>query len=293
MKRRFLVLLIVILIVISCKEKTMDIAKIESFKDSNIENSKPYKSRNDTIIEFTFRGDYTSKVEIRFPKDSIKANLLLLHGWNLPASDWYEKTDICSLALDNGYCIILPDLSLCNYPLEIYPETIDKYRKYPDLPWIMDTLIGELQDSFSILKPNQTNFVAGISTGGRGATLLAFYMPEIFDACASISGDFDITKMKNEFLYRAWFGKYEDFPERWKNECFAYRTKEYSVPTYIAHGKIDSISPCEQSISLFDSLKINRPELSIKANFPDSANHNYQFWSSESNNIMVFFQNFI
>ncbi|MEA1874040.1 MAG: prolyl oligopeptidase family serine peptidase [Bacteroidota bacterium] len=247
----------------------------------------------DTLIELTNSRGFLTKVAVKLPDTEIKSCILLLHGWNLPANQWCDSTSFCKKALAQGFALVIPELELCNYPMKIYPECLSKYRKYPDLPWIMDTLIPEISNKTGLLQAEYPNFVAGISTGGRGATLLAYYMSELFSACASLSGDFDITAMSDEFLYQAWFGEYKQFSERWEFECFAYDVVNFRVPIFIAHGKADMVSPWQQSKAIADSLKIHHPELPIRTHFPDSAAHNYDFWNKQTEGVLEFFQAFL
>ena len=258
----------------------------------SVTDAYPLSILHDTVFELRNARNFTTTVAIKLPTTDAEACILLLHGWNLPANQWCDSTDFCAKALAQGYALVIPDLELCNYPMEIYPECLERYRKYPDLPWIMDTLIPEISEKTGLLQPGFRNFVAGISTGGRGATLLAYYQPELFTACATLSGDFDITVMPNEFLYEAWFGAYDEFSGRWKSECFAYDAANYRVPIYIAHGKADAVSPQQQSSAMYDSLKKHHPELLVRVNFPDSAAHNYGFWAGETDAMLEFFGEF-
>lgn len=246
---------------------------------------------NDTTLTLKYDCCFYVTTEIFYPPDSqqIKGSIFMLHGWNLPALEWCEKTDFCSKALDKGYVLIIPNYSKSNYALEIYPETRPDYIKYPTLTWIMEIHIPYLQEVMDLLLVGQNTHVAGISTGARGATLLGYYMPQIFKSVASLSGDFDITSMQNEYLYYAFFGQYKNFPERWKKECFAYDVKNYKLPTYIGHGKADKVSPVEQSMAMYDSIVKNHPDLKVIGNFPENAQHNYDYWKSETDNILKFF----
>jgi len=275
---------LVMIMCVSCKNKTN---KIPIEKEQN--HSYESIEHNDRLLSFSFRDTANYGMKIIFPDDSAKACILMLHGWNLPADEWCEETNFCDEALARGYILIIPDWQKCNYPLSVYPETMPEYRRYPDLQWIMDTIINDLQGKQRLLLKDHNNFVAGISTGGRGAGLLAFYRPEIFTGMASLSGDFDITSMQDEFLYQAWFGLYEKFPLRWKQECFAYNCSEYKVPSYVAHGKADKVSPVGQSMAMYDSLTKHHPGLGHKAHFPDSAGHDYEFWGSETEAVLDFF----
>ncbi len=155
---------------------------------------------------------------------------------------------------------------------------------------MLETHIPSLQETFGILLPNQNNNVAGISTGGRGATLMAYYKPDVFKNCASLSGDFDITMMQDEFLYKAFMGNYTNYTDRWKEECFAYDCENYLVPTYIGHGQVDNVSPVIQSTMMYDSIKAHHPELKLIGNFPEFSSHNYDYWESETDAVLDFFE---
>lgn len=246
---------------------------------------------NDTILAQKYDCCFIVSTIIRYPEKDIKikGTILMLHGWNLPAIEWCEKTTFCEKALKQGYVLIIPDYNKSNYALEIYPQTRADYQKYPTLTWILETQIPIIQETLGLLKPGQNNLVAGISTGARGATLLAYYRCELFNGAASLSGDFDITAMQDEFLYYAFFGQYQDFPDRWKKECFAYDCQNYLVPLYIGHGVADKVSPVNQSKAMYDSIKKYQPKLKLIGNFPQVAGHNYDYWESETDNVLEFF----
>lgn len=246
----------------------------------------------DTIITYKYDCCFAVTTQIKYPNPETKiiGCILMLHGWNLPADEWCAKTSFCEKALKQGYVLVIPDYKKSNYTLEKYSQTIADYQKYPTLTWIMKTQIPDLQELMGLLKPGQNNLVAGISTGARGATLLAYYMPDIFKGAASLSGDFDITAMQDEYLYYSFLGQYSDFPDRWQKECFAYDCKNYTVPTYIGHGKADKVSPYTQSKAMYDSIKKYHPEIKLIGNFPEYYGHNYDFWESETDAILDFFK---
>lgn len=276
--------------VFACNSKEKEKFKEKQETSKNQEFVK-ITHKNDTILSYKYDCCFIVSTKIIYPqKDSvIKGAILLLHGWNLPADEWCEKTSLCEKALNQNYVLIIPDYSKSNYTLEIYPQTIANYKKFPTLTWIMETQIPMIQKSMELLLPGQNTYVAGISTGGRGATLLAYYKPEIFKAVASLSGDFDITKMTDEYLYYSFLGHYKDFPERWEKECFAYDCKNFKTPIYIAHGEADRVSPVEQSKAMYDSIKLHQKNLKIKVHFPKVAGHNYDYWEYETDNILEFF----
>lgn len=293
MKNAKLISFILILILFaftSCKNSSQQV--IDEEKEIVVEDTIPEIVRmRDTITFHKYDCCFVVTTEIKYPNEDkeIVGSILLLHGWNLPADEWCQKTSFCQKALEKGYVLIIPDYKKSNYCLEMYPQTIADYQKYPTITWMMETQIANLQETFGLLLPGQNNNVAGISTGGRGATLFAYYMPEIFKNATSLSGDFDITKMTDEYLYYSFLGHYADFPQRWEQECFAYDCRNYIVPTYIGHGKADNVSPVEQSIMMFDSIKTHHPNLKLIGHFPDYAAHNYDYWESETDAVLDFF----
>lgn len=289
MKLKVYILLILFIILFSCVNSNSN-NKIQN-QNLLVETTK-ISHANDTVISIKYDCCFIVSTSIKYPPEniSIKGNILLLHGWNLPAQEWCEKTSFCEKALQNGYVLIIPDYGKSNYILEIYPQTNPNYIKYPTLTWILEEHIPIFQNELGILLPGQNNFVAGISTGARGASLLAYYKPEIFKAIASLSGDFNICTMPEEYLYYSFLGHYSDFPERWKKECFAYDCKNFKPAIYIAHGEADKTSPAEQSKMMYDSLKNQVPKLNIKANFKLVAGHNYEYWESETDNVLKFFE---
>lgn len=281
--------------VLSCNQSTKQSNDndITSKTDSIHADTIPKIIRgNDTIISSKYDCCFVITTMIKYPdsEQEIKGTILLLHGWNLPASEWCEKTTFCKKALAKGYVLIIPDYKKSNYTLEIYPQTNADYQKYPSIKWMINSQYPDLQKQFGLLLPGQNNLVAGISTGGRGATLLAYYMPEVFTGAASLSGDFDITSMQDEYLYYAFLGQYKDFPKRWEIECFAYDCKNYTVPTYIGHGKMDNVSPYTQSKAMYDSIIKYHPDLKLIGNFPEYDSHNYTYWESETDNVLNFFE---
>lgn len=286
-----IIISIFLTIFFSCKNKT---TIEENKKDivESVDTISKISRMNDTTIFHKYDCCFVVTTMIKYPdpETEIIGTILLLHGWNLPADEWCKKTTFCDKALSKGYVLVIPHYNKSNYCLEMYPQTSADYQKYPTITWMLDTQIPSIQEAFGLLLPGQNNNVAGISTGGRGATLMAYYKPDIFRNAASLSGDFDITKMQDEYLYYSFIGHYTDFPDRWKKECFAYDCKNYTVPTYIGHGKVDHVSPVIQSIMMYDSIKAHHPALKLKGNFPEFADHNYDYWESETNAVLDFFE---
>jgi hypothetical protein len=246
--------------------------------------------KNDTIFSLSFRNVFTVKVILKYPKKSNGKNILMLHGYNLPPLQWCEKTTFCQQALDSGYTLIIPDFLKTTYQYKFYKETIAKYKIYPTRGWMLDTLIPHIQKNFHLLLPDTTSFVAGISTGGRGAVLLGADRPAIFRALASLSGDFDQTKMAGEPIYTGYYGPYNKFKDRWTNEDNPMQMIDaWSVPCFLAHGIIDKVSPSTQTIMFSKTLNNRKSKVKQQTFFPSDNGHDYIFWSKCTNPMLSFF----
>jgi predicted peptidase len=132
--------------------------------------------------------------------------------------------------------------------------------------------------------------VAGISTGARGAVLLGANCPQIFAAIASLSGDFDQTKMAGEPIYTGYYGAYEKNKERWTNTDNPMRMiNTWTVPCFLAHGMRDKISPASQTVMFHNELKKIKPSVKQQTFFPSTNGHDYIFWSLCTNPVLKFF----
>jgi len=229
------------------------------------------------------------KVYIEITSKQNRGTFLLLHGWNLPATDWCNKTSLCEKILNKGFNIVMPDLGKSVYQKNNFPETRFDWRIYPTRQWISDTLIPFLQKKYSLLLKNEKNYLVGLSTGARGVALLLLDFPDLFKGAAALSGDYAQEKMPTDNLMTGYYGTFQKFNERWLNtDNPVMRIKKFKTPIYLGHGKLDKIVPPEQTKMFYDSLKKYHPNLKIKLSMPD-AQHDYQYWGSEIDNILVFF----
>ena len=256
-------------------------------KDKIIKQSAIVK---DTIFEIKYMGQ-SYKTIIQVPKQTrIKGNLIALHGWNLPATDWCSKTSLCDKALKLGYIIIFPDLCKSIYTEKIYQGTRQDWKIYPTRKWFEDTLIKFIQINFKLLLPDQNNYILGLSTGARGVALLCLDNINLFKKAAALSGDYDQTKLKEDKLYNGFYGSYTKHREIWiGSENIVCRSKEFNTAIYLGHGKKDKVVPYSQTVNFYDSLKKYHPNLQINLHIDEKAEHNYKFWDSEVDNVLMFF----
>jgi dienelactone hydrolase len=280
-----------IIILITCTTAMLSCSNRPE-KDAEPEDETPEKTtctsllpEKDTLIELD---GIETIIKIVAPKDK-KGTFLLLHGWNLPASDWCSQTSLCDSALSAGYCVVLPNLGKSNYQLRTYPETRSDYASTPGLLWLTDTLIPHLQ-SMCLLVQGERNFIVGLSTGGRGVVLVCEQLPGLFTGAAALSGDYEQSQMQHDKVHIGFWGSYEIFPERWTtDENPVHRIKEMKTPIYIGHGRNDKVTNFIQSQMLSDSLKKHHPTLKTQLHLSE-AGHDYEYWGSEVANIMKFFR---
>ena len=272
-------------------ENHTESATLRDLADLTTPAVKPIITK-DTVVFYNFLNN-PIEVIIKFPKDTtFKGTIIALPGWNYPNSDWCKKTELCEKALSEGYALILPEMGKSIYCDSIFPETRKDWLKYPTRSWIKEIMIPSIQDNFQLLETSQDNFVMGLSTGARGAVLLAMDLPEVFNACGALSGDFDQTRYTKDKLYNGYYGPYLEFTDRWTlQDNTVTSINKLTVPVYLAHGDLDKIVPIAYSKQLFLALQESGNEASI-LNINPNAGHDYEFWNSEVNAVLKFFEKF-
>ncbi len=247
---------------------------------------------HDTTVFINFQ-DNLIEIILKFPqKTEYKGTIVALPGWNFPNSGWCDSTQLCEKALAQGYAIILPEMGKSIYCDSVFPETRKDWLKYPTRSWMKTTMIPNIQEEFKLLLPEQNNFVMGLSTGARGAVLLALDLPSIFKACGALSGDFDQTRYTKDKLYNGFYGSFSKFTDRWlENDNAVTSIHQLTVPVYLGHGEKDRIVPIAYSQQLFDELqKTGNSNSEFKIN--SNAGHTYSFWNSEVDAVLEFFEGF-
>ncbi len=230
-------------------------------------------------------------VDIFIPEKKSISTILVLNGWNFPRDDWQKKTSILKQADENSYTLIFPEMGKTIYESEFFIETKTKYFIEPGGKWCKEKLIPSLNQIGFLIEGNM-NFVMGLSTGGRGAVILALNSPKIFKKVASISGDFDQSILPNDKLMINIYGKMDEFPNRWKEiDNPFHSSKNWNLPIYLGHGKKDKIVPFSQSENFHKELKKLHPNLKIIFHESENDGHDYKYWESEVKPIFDFFKN--
>jgi esterase/lipase len=267
---------------LSCKNEKQQTIRVQETK--NI-----YPFGLDSFLSIKV-GNHALDIAPATKASEYKGNIVILQGYNFPKTDCCEKIpELCSLARVQGYCLIMPEMGKSVYSSSFFPETRSDLKKYPQRTWFTDTLIIYLNQNYNLLTREQNNYILGISTGGRGAALIALDNSDIFSAVASLSGDFDQTKMPKDQIMISYYGNYENNEKRWQEvDNVLYRIKDWKLPIYLGHGAKDPVVPVQQSDIFYKALIQNIDSSIVVYNRPEMS-HDYQYWKTESQAVLKFF----
>jgi esterase/lipase superfamily enzyme len=259
----------------------------EEIKNASTNAAASYAIMNG-ISEDTICGVAVSMVQEFSDSSNTAATLLVLPGWDFERHRWLNETSLMEEAKKRRYRLILPEMKRSIYATHYYRETSAEARKEKTGKWLTDTFIPAIQKKFNVLMPSGRNFVLGLSTGGRGAVYCLWKLPYVFMAAASLSGDFDQTRMPNDYLMNSVYGNYEKNKNRWMKEDNLFNAAdEIKQPLYLAHGDADKVVPFNQSTTFFTRVKMANKK--VKMHLVNGAGHDFKFWGSEVAAVMDFF----
>lgn len=235
-------------------------------------------------------------VDIAPPDSGVayRGNLIILQGYNFPKHDWCQKApELCRRARAEGYLLIMPEMGRSTYSSAFFAETRNDMRKYPLRTWLVDSVFSYLESKCNILLPQQNNYIIGLSTGARGAALVALDRPELFAAIAALSGDYDQTKIPEDQIMNIYYGAYQKHKERWQEvDNILWQIKNWNTPIYLGHGQMDKVSPPAQTRLFYDSLLLHFDNAKVLLNEPKTMAHDYKYWGSETEAVLQFFKKF-
>ena len=283
-KRNHLFILIIILTtIISCQRK----------EKINFEKLTPRKSflyvdhRNDTTFKIKRANNDLNVYLLANNNFFTRGTVILLHGWDLSPLSWCDQTSFCDELLSMGYHVIIPDMGKSVYASQYYPETVETMSMYPQLSFVLDTLLPFLQDSIYILNSSHNNYLIGYSMGARGALAIAENTENIFSRLVLISGEYDQTLMPEDNILTMYFGSYQKFPERWEGKDNLLRNiDKLNIPVLILHGKNDDVISALQSDTLAKVLE-NKNKFYIKTIY-NNYGHDFDFVQKTVKDVNVF-----
>lgn len=277
------------------------ILSAEVYGKSGGTDIKPGAWLRNVRVDYEFEGQKGfNRIQIYFPKMYSAAaparTLIVLHGWRQNPSDWENNTPIAKYADKHNIVLVCPAMSTTLYESRYFPESMGKWAPIPGGQFISGVMVDFLKKRYSLAMGRERTGIFGISTGGRGALLLAAQHPKLFGAAASLSGDFDSASLKNDRLLIAMYGQYVLFPDRWEEEVnitkMADRLK--NTPVFLGHGTRDAVVPPPQTAMLADRLKQLKEkkggyDLECDTAKSLNAGHDWIYWGSLVPEIMKFF----
>jgi S-formylglutathione hydrolase FrmB len=235
-------------------------------------------------------------VDIAPPDSGVayRGNLIILQGYNFPKHDWCQKApELCRRARAEGYLLIMPEMGRSLYSSAFFAETRNDMKKYPLRTWLVDSVFSYLNERHNILQARQNNYILGLSTGAHGAALIALDRPNLFNAIAALSGDYDQTKIPNDPLIVMYYGNYKDNTKRWTEvDNVLWQIKKWNTPIYLGHGQMDKVVPPAQTRLFYDSLLLHFDNAKVQLNEPKTMAHDYKYWGSETEAVLQFFKKF-
>jgi len=249
--------------------------------------SQPFFDK-DTTVEIS-NGKNPITVTLKLNKGAFKGTIVALPGWNYAALDWCNKTSLCESAINDGYCVVLVEMGKSIYATKNYEQTRKDWQKEPTLTWFSEKLIPEIQREFQLLLSDQSNWLVGLSTGARGAFLIANKNDDVFKGAACLSGDFNQTAYPQDNLYRGFFGEYASNKEIWETTEHPLNSmRKKGLRFYFGHGALDQVVPSSHSNYVFDALNDSMQTKNV-LHIDSNAKHDYDFWNSEVKNVLNFF----
>ena len=255
----------------------------------------------DVKIEYDVDGvQYHGTTQLYFPKGYAGGKnartLIVLHGYRQAPADWEKRTSIAEYADRYGFVLVCPAMTTTLYESKYYPETVNRWAPAPGGEFITDILVSFIRKNYGLGMDRERTGIFGVSTGGRGALMLAARHPKIFGAAAGLSGDYDSSTMKNDRILTLVFGAYDENRERWEEEANVLKkaVNLKKTPVYLGHGGRDRVVPPSQTKLLADCLKklaedSRGYEHVVEEAKSDGAGHDWQYWGGLVPEVMKFF----
>jgi S-formylglutathione hydrolase FrmB len=216
--------------------------------------------------------------------------LIALHGWRGSGADWERNSPLAHYANRRGYVIIAPHMGTTVYERSYFPETLGKYRwgAIPGGRWVGEVVLPYARRHYNVSRSRRGTGVFGLSTGGRGAALVAQYQPQAFGAFAALSADYDITLAPEEKTATFIYGPHRTFPERWRKDNSRFLLEQLKhVPALLIHGALDRVCPVTNS-RLF-ARDLRRKGYDVTYVEDPALGHDWKLWAGYLGALFEFF----
>jgi S-formylglutathione hydrolase FrmB len=247
-------------------------------------------------------GEEGNKADVRlriyFPKGYEKGEplrtLIALHGYRGSMYDWGRYTAVETYADRYNMAIVCPDMGRSVYSTTYYPETSHRWAPVPGTPFIGEVLLSNIASTFNLGTRKNRTGIFGLSTGARGAIMVAETYPGRFAAAAGLSGDYDPLSMTHDRVLASVYGPYKDHGERWKEEASPVRKADSlkNVAVFLSHGGKDRVIPRGQSLIMalkLRSLAKKSSAYSVVYVEKGKRKHDWGFWRSCVPEVFAFF----
>jgi poly(3-hydroxybutyrate) depolymerase len=246
------------------------------------------KSKHKGLIQIYFPSGYASGATAR--------TLIVLHGWRQDPGDWERNTPIAEFADKYNFVLVCPAMRTTLYETKYYPETVTKWAPMPGGEYVAKILMEYIRKNYGLATERGLTGIFGISTGGRGALLLASKYREVFGAVAALSGDYDSVSLKNDRLLVSVYGPYNKNRGRWEDEVNIIKMTERlkNTPVFLGHGGRDSVVPAIQTQMMAERIAgLNREQggydLTYEREKSAASGHDWNYWAALVPDVMDFF----
>lgn len=214
-----------------------------------------------------------ARLAIYRPRRPKQRLLILLHGWNQSLRHWQRHTRVARLAERYGVTLVAPDMGKSNYMTRYYPQTKTRWWSIPGTPWVGKVLLPRLKQQY----PDSKLYIAGVSTGARGALMVAEHFPR-FQGVGYMSGDFDICVL-NDRLSIASYGPLARYRRRWERDNTRRLAQRLlGMRVFAAHALDDTVSPAAQTRLMQKELQ--RLNVQARFVFDPRGGHGWKYWDS-------------
>lgn len=173
-----------------------------------------HASRIDTVFIYSKSMDTTLLNLVIVPENAEKEKLpvvYLLHGAGGYALKWLEEiSSVTKLSDKYRLLLVIPDGGFTSWYFDSPVDTKVKYESY-----IINEVIPFVDSAYVTIPMPSKRAVTGYSMGGHGALYLSFRHPEIFGACGSMSGAFDLCPYPERWEISKRLGPYETNRTSW------------------------------------------------------------------------------
>jgi S-formylglutathione hydrolase FrmB len=203
--------------------------------------------------------------------------LYLLHEYGGQSASWLRWTAVERYAKRYGLALILPEVQRSFY--------IDMAMGPAYFRYLTEELPELCRRMFGISARREDTFVAGASMGGYGALKCALSRPELYGACAGLSGAYDMTYVTDKLREnpadlaggRAVLGETLDIAP--KNDLFLLAEKAAALPE---NERPRLFLHCGTEDYLYESgVKLRRRLDGLGYSYvyeEGPGNHDWEFW---------------